>query len=90
MTSSPPAADGRVWTVVLGLAVLATAATGWLVSPRAAGMVLSGALVGLGCCRLLLPTARAGDLVVRGRVIDGAIYLGVGAVLGLISVVLPP
>ncbi|MBA3523571.1 MAG: DUF3017 domain-containing protein [Geodermatophilaceae bacterium] len=73
-----------VWVVVLvGLVLIATEY--W----RRGLTVVGSAAVLAGLLRLLLPTHRAGWLVVRGRTVDVVGYVAAGLSLALIAFSVP-
>ncbi|CAN5336088.1 hypothetical protein BH20ACT5_BH20ACT5_14960 [soil metagenome] len=73
-----------VWVVVaIGFAFVA--ASYW----RRGLVIVAAAAVLAGLLRLVLPARRAGWLVVRSRPLDVLCFAGLGAALGVLTVVVP-
>jgi len=53
-------------------------------------LFMAGALILAGAFRLALPARQAGILAVRGRMADVLCYLGVGAALWVVGLLIPP
>lgn len=84
---------GRVLRQLPVIAVLALASAGFVATRMwywRKGMLLIGiALLLAAGLRLLLPSRRAGLLVVRGRAVDVAVLGGLGAAVGVLATVTP-
>lgn len=81
--------SGQGWFVVLPLICLAVAAVGWLLGGKAAGYLLSVALLALAAVRARLTAGRVGLLVVRSRAVDVGVMLGFALVLIAVTASLP-
>lgn len=69
------------------VAAIITTATGhWL----GGSMIFAASVMGAGLLRLVLPAHCAGLLVVRRRWVDVTILLGLGAVMMLVALLVPP
>jgi len=69
------------------VAAIITTATGhWL----GGSMIFAASVMGAGLLRLVLPAHCAGLLVVRRRWMDVTILLGLGAVMMLVALLVPP
>jgi hypothetical protein len=53
-------------------------------------LFMAGALVLAGLLRLALPARQAGILAVRGRTVDVLCYVGSGAALWVVGLLIPP
>ena len=83
MTSAP---FGALWLIAAALmSGMALIGFGHV---RAGGFVVAGTLVAGAMLRLMLPRARAGGLVVRSRLVDVLILLGMGLALFVIVIAL--
>jgi len=77
---------GALWLVAAALiSGLAMMAFGYV---RQGGFIIAGAMLGAALCRLLLPSARAGALVVRSRLADVVFLLGTAIALFVIVIAL--
>jgi hypothetical protein len=76
-----------VLAVVLGAG--GAALTGWLVSFRAAGLVLAAVLAGVAVARLALPVTSVGALAVRSRGLDAATAGALAVAIAVLAVTAP-
>jgi len=77
---------GALWLVaaalISGLAVIAFGHVRW------GGLIIAGAMFGAALIRLVLPSGRAGGLVVRSRLADVLFLLGTATALFVIVIAL--
>ena len=77
---------GALWLVavalIAGLVVIGFGQVRW------GGFILAGTVFGAALIRLVLPSSRAGGLVVRSRLVDVLFLLGMAAALFVIVIAL--